>query len=60
MALKNYKVTIELDTMEVNVRASSASQARKKALHRLQGRQIKNMVRRSWPENRRCIYSEEL
>lgn len=57
--MKTYTVTIELDTVEITVKAKNKSDARKKALQRLNRRKPSGMIRKAWRSNRREIDVEE-
>lgn len=50
---------IELDTFEIIVSAKDKTEAKKKAIEKLQKKEISNMIRRGWPDNKKQIYIDE-
>ena len=58
--MKKFKVTIELDAFEINVSAKNATEAKKKALETLKKKNIETLISRSWPENKKEIYADEI
>lgn len=57
---KDYRVTIYLDVIEINLKADSASKAKKEALKRLAKKNPVNYIRKHWPDNKKEISVEEL
>lgn len=57
--MKKYRVMIELDTFEIIVSAKDKTEAKKKAIEKLQKKEISNMIRRGWPDNKKQIYIDE-
>ena len=58
--MKKFKVTIELDAFEINVSAKNATEAKKKALETLKKKNIETLISRSWPDNKKDIYVDEI
>lgn len=58
--MKKFKVTIELDAFEINVSAKNATEAKKKALETLKKKNIETLISRSWPDNKKEIYADEI
>ena len=46
--MKKYRVTIDLDT-----------EAKRKAIERLQRKKITSLIRKSWPDNKKEVYVDE-
>lgn len=57
--MEKYRVTIELDTLEIIVSAKNKSEAKKKAIDKLQKKKITTLIRKSWPDNKRQIFIDE-
>lgn len=57
--MKKYRVMIELDTFEIIVSAKDKTEAKKKAIEKLQKKDLSNMIRRGWPDNKKQIYIDE-
>lgn len=57
--MKKYRVMIELDIFEIIVSAKDKTEAKKKAIEKLQKKEISNMIRRGWPDNKKQIYIDE-
>lgn len=55
-----YRITIDLGSEEITVIATSAAGARRKALMRLDRKQASSYIRKSWPDNRKIIYIDEI
>ena len=51
--MKKYRVMIELDTFEIIVSAKDKTEAKKKAIEKLRKKEISNMIRRGWPDNKK-------
>ena len=58
--MKRFRVTVELDIVEVTVSAKSKKEAKEKALERIGRRSINSLIRKSYPSNRKEIDVEEL
>ncbi len=58
--MKKFKVTIELNAFDINVSAKNAMEAKKKALEILKKKSLETLIRRSWPENKKEIYADEI
>lgn len=56
---KLYRVTIELSDEEFIVSASSVTEARKKAIARLDRKKSSSYIRRRWMDNRKMIDVDE-
>lgn len=59
MNIKKYRVMIELDTFEIIVSAQNRSEAKKKAIDKLQKKKISTLIRRGWPDNKKQISINE-
>jgi hypothetical protein len=57
--MKNYIVEIELGSEEFIVKAKNETEARKKALARLNRKKPSSMIKRDWPGNKKCIWIDE-
>ena len=57
--MKEYRVTIELDTFEILVSAKNKTEAKKKAIEKLQKKKISTLIRRGWPNNKKQIFIDE-
>ena len=57
--MKNYTVEIELDTIEMEISAKNKTEARKKALNRLNRRKPSGLIKKDWPGGRKCIWIDE-
>lgn len=57
--MKKYQVMIELDTFEITVSAKNKAEAKKKAIDKLQKKEITTLIRRSWPDNKKQISIDE-
>ena len=57
---KVYRVTIELANDEFIVSASNKSEARQKAIAKLDRKKASSYIRRDWPDNRKQIEVEEV
>ena len=56
---KQFLVSIELEAFEVHISAKNSTEARKKALDRLSKKNPTNLIRISWPKNRKEINIDE-
>jgi hypothetical protein len=59
MDIKKYRVMIELDTFEIIVSAKNKTDAKKKAIEKLQKKNISTLIRRGWPDNKKQISIDE-
>ena len=59
MDIKKYRVMIELDTFEIIVSAKNKTDAKKKAIEKLQKKNISTLIRRGWPTNKKQISIDE-
>lgn len=59
MDIKKYHVMIELDTFEIIVSAKNKTDAKKKAIEKLQKKKIPTLIRRGWPDNKKQISINE-
>lgn len=50
---------IELDTFEILVSAKNKTEAKKKAIEKLQKKKISILIRRGWPDNKKQIFIDE-
>ncbi len=50
---------IELDTFEIIVSAKNKTDAKKKAIEKLQKKNISTLIRRGWPDNKKQISIDE-
>lgn len=50
---------IELDTFEIIVSAKNKAEAKKKAIDKLQKKEITTLIRRGWPDNKKQISIDE-
>lgn len=57
--MKNYLVTVELDSFEIPVKAKNQAEAKKKALQKLARKSIGSLIRRAYPSNKKEIHAEE-
>lgn len=57
--MEKYRVTIELDTFEILVSAKNKTEAKKKAIEKLQQKKISTLIRRGWPDNKKQIFIDE-
>lgn len=57
--MKKYRVMIELDTFEIIVSAKNKTEAKKKAVEKLQKKKISALIRRGWPDNKKEISIDE-
>ncbi|WP_199722572.1 hypothetical protein [Parabacteroides sp. AF17-3] len=57
--MEKYRVTIELDTFEILVSAKNKTEAKKKAIEKLQKKKISILIRRGWPDNKKQIFIDE-
>lgn len=57
--MKKYRVMIELDTFEIIVSAPNRSEAKKKAIDKLQKKKMSTLIRRGWPDNKKQISINE-
>lgn len=57
--MKKYRVMIELDTFEITVSAKNKVEAKKKAIDKLQKKEITTLIRRGWPDNKKQISIDE-
>jgi hypothetical protein len=57
--LKPFIVTIELDIFEFEVMAKNKSEAKKKALGRLNRKKPSSLISRSYPDNKLNCYVDE-
>lgn len=57
--MKKYRVTIDLDAFEIIVSANNKTEAKRKAIEKLQKKKISTMIRRGWPDNKRQIFIDE-
>lgn len=54
-----YRVMIGLDTFEIIVSAKNKTEAKKKAVEKLQKKKISALIRRGWPDNKKEISIDE-
>lgn len=59
MDIKKYRVIIELDAFEIIVSAKNKSEAKRKAIDKLQKTEITTLIRKSWPDNKKQISIDE-
>lgn len=59
MDRKKYRIMIELDTFEIIVSAKNKSEAKRKAIDKLQKKKITTLIRKSWPDNKKQISIDE-
>lgn len=59
MENKTYLVTVELETLEFKVRAKNKTEAKKKALKRLNRKKPSSYISRSYPDNKKNFYADE-
>lgn len=59
MDIKKYRIMIELDTFEIIVSAKNKTEAKKKAIEKLQKKKILTLIRRGWPTNKKQISIDE-
>lgn len=57
---KIYRVTIELDSDEFIICASTKSEARQKAIARLNRKKASSYIRKRWPDNHKEIEVDEI
>ena len=57
--MKKYRVMIELDTFEITVSAKNKTEAKEKAIEKLQKKKISALIRRGWPNNKKQIFIDE-
>lgn len=57
--MKKYRVMIELDTFEIMVSAKNKTEAKRKAIEKLQKKEISTLIRRGWPDNKKQIFIGE-
>jgi len=57
---KDFSIDIELEVVTLKVRATNKTEARKMALEKLQKMNPANLIKRSWPDNKRCISIDEI
>lgn len=57
--MEKYRITIELDTFEILVSAKNKTEAKKKAIEKLQKKKISTLIRRGWPDNKKQIFIDE-
>lgn len=57
--MKKYRVTIDLDAFEIIVSANNKTEAKRKAIEKLQKKKILTMIRRGWPDNKKQIFIDE-
>ena len=57
--MEKYRVMIELDTFEIIVSAKNKTEAKKKAIEKLQKKKISTLIRRGWPDNKKQIFIDE-
>lgn len=57
--MKKYRVTIELDAFEIIVSANNKTEAKRKAIEKLQKKKISTLIRKGWPDNKRQIFIDE-
>lgn len=50
---------IELDTFEIIVSAKNKTEAKQKAVEKLQKKKIPTLIRRGWPTNKKQISIDE-
>lgn len=58
--MKNYLVDIELDSIEIRVKAKNRTDARKKALAKLNRKSPASLIKRHFPTNRKVIWIDEI
>lgn len=57
--MKKYRVMIELDIFETMVSAKNKTEAKRKAIEKLQKKAILTLIRRGWPDNKKQIFIDE-
>lgn len=57
--MKKYRVMIELDIFETMVSAKNKTEAKRKAIEKLQKKEISTLIRRGWPDNKKQIFIDE-
>lgn len=57
---KRYTVEIELDSVEIDVTAKTKAEAKSKALKKLKKKNITSLIGRSFPDNKRKIWIDEV
>lgn len=57
--MKKYRVMIELDTFEIMVSAKNKTEAKRKAIEKLQKKKTSTLIRRGWPDNKKQIFIDE-
>ena len=57
--MKDYIVEIELDCIEFTVKAKTETEAKKKALARLNRKKPSACIKRDYPDNKKCIYVDK-
>lgn len=50
---------IELDIFETMVSAKNKTEAKRKAIEKLQKKEISTLIRRGWPDNKKQIFVDE-
>ncbi len=60
MANKKFNVEIELDSFEVKVNAKNATEAKAKALIQLRNKNAALLVSKSFPDNKKKIWVDEI
>ncbi len=58
--MKNFIVDIELETVELHVKAKTQSEARKKAIAKLNRKKTSSYIDKRWPSNRKKIWIDEI
>jgi hypothetical protein len=57
---KKFDVGIQLQNISIVVSAKNKTEARKKALDRLSKKNPLSLINRTWPDNRKDIYVDEI
>jgi len=58
--LEDYRVTVQLQIVEIEVKATSKTDAKKKALSRLSRKNPVKLIHTGYPSNRKEIYIDKL
>ena len=58
--MNTYLIEIELDCIALKIQAKNVTEAREKALKRLDRRKLRNLVKKSYPDNKKCIWIDKI
>ena len=58
--LKDYVADVELACIEIRVKAKNQREAKKKVKAALKKKNPIGLIKRSWPDNKECIYIDEV